>query len=186
MSFPSSRKGPQHVLIHFIGNARIAGLEKDLNLKGYDYNALLSIFYISYIIFEIPGNALCKYMGPGWFIPLCVIGFGAASIGAAFVHDFNALAGVRFLLGVFEAAMLPANIYYLSRWYTRDELVFRICFFILSASLAGAFGGLLASGILTLDQVAGITRWRMIFFIEGRLHTTEAQTDSRSDLNTQE
>lgn len=138
-------------------------------MKGYDYNALLSIFYISYLIFEIPGNALCKYIGPGWFIPGCVIGFGAASIGAAFVTDFASMAGVRFLLGVFEAAMLPANIYYLSRWYTRDELVFRICFFILSASLAGAFGGLLASGILTLDQVAGVTRWRMIFFIEGRL-----------------
>lgn len=106
-------------------------------------------------------------MGPGWFIPGCVIGFGVASIGAAFVKNFAALAGVRFLLGVFEAAMLPANIYYLSRWYTRDELVFRICFFILSASLAGAFGGLLASGILTLDSVAGVTRWRMIFLIEG-------------------
>lgn len=36
-----------------IGNARLAGLEKDLGLKGYDYNQVLSVFYISYIIFEV-------------------------------------------------------------------------------------------------------------------------------------
>jgi hypothetical protein len=36
-----------------IGNARLAGLEKDLKLTGYDYNSVLSIFYISYIIFEV-------------------------------------------------------------------------------------------------------------------------------------
>lgn len=36
-----------------IGNARLAGLEKDLKLTGYDYNAILSVFYISYIIFEV-------------------------------------------------------------------------------------------------------------------------------------
>jgi hypothetical protein len=39
-----------------IGNARLAGLEKDLKLKGYDYNAVLSIFYVSYIIFEVRHN----------------------------------------------------------------------------------------------------------------------------------
>ena len=49
-----------------IGNARLAGLETDLNLTGYDYNAILSVFYISYIIFEIPSNMCCKWIGPGW------------------------------------------------------------------------------------------------------------------------
>lgn len=49
-----------------IGNARLAGLEKDLHLKGHDYNSVLSVFYISYIIFEIPSNMACKWMGPGW------------------------------------------------------------------------------------------------------------------------
>ena len=119
-------------------------------------------------MFELPLNALCKYIGPGWFIPACTLGFGGASIAAAYVHNFNQMAGVRFVLGIFEAAMMPANIYYLSRWFTRSELVFRICFFILSASLAGAFGGLLASAILRLDHVAGVSHWRMIFLIEGK------------------
>jgi hypothetical protein len=45
------------------GNARLAGFEKDLKLKGYDYNTVLSVFYISYIIFEIPSTICCKVMG---------------------------------------------------------------------------------------------------------------------------
>ncbi|KAF9775902.1 hypothetical protein IL306_005970 [Fusarium sp. DS 682] len=49
-----------------VGNARLAGLEADLGLTGNDYNLVLSVFYISYIVFEIPANLLCKYMGPGW------------------------------------------------------------------------------------------------------------------------
>lgn len=45
------------------GNARLAGLEKDLKLVGYDYNLVLSIFYISYVVFEVPATLLCKIMG---------------------------------------------------------------------------------------------------------------------------
>ncbi|AEO59123.1 hypothetical protein MYCTH_2064631 [Thermothelomyces thermophilus ATCC 42464] len=150
-----------------IGNARIAGLEKDLNLTGYDYNALLSVFYISYIVFEIPSNIACKWIGPGWFIPAISLGFGVVSLATAFVDNFAQAAGVRFLLGVFEAGMMPGIAYYLSRWYRRAELTFRLSLYIVMAPMAGAFGGLLASGILSLDHVGGVTGWRMIFVVEG-------------------
>jgi hypothetical protein len=55
--------------IRFIGNAKIAGLDKDLGLRGYDYNIILTSFYISYVLFEIPSNMACKWIGPGWYIP---------------------------------------------------------------------------------------------------------------------
>jgi MFS family permease len=85
------------------GNAKIAGLDRDLGMVGYDYNQVLSIFYISYILFEIPSNVLCKWLGPGWFIPLTSLGFGICSVGTAFVTTIPQACGVRFLLGVFEA-----------------------------------------------------------------------------------
>lgn len=149
------------------GNAKIAGLEADLNLTGYDYNALLSIFYISYIVFEIPSNIACKWIGPGWFIPAISLAFGIISLVTAFVNNFSQAAGVRFLLGVFEAGMMPGIAYYMSRWYRRAELTFRLSLYIVMAPMAGAFGGLLASGILTLDRVGSVTGWRMIFVVEG-------------------
>ncbi|KAK4155594.1 major facilitator superfamily domain-containing protein [Chaetomidium leptoderma] len=150
-----------------IGNAKIAGLDKDLGLKGYDYNALLSVFYISYIVFEIPSNIMCKWVGPGWFIPAISLGFGVSSLLTAFVHNFAEAAGLRFVLGIFEAGMMPGIAYYLSRWYRRSELTFRLSLYIVMAPLAGAFGGLLASAILSLDHFGSLHGWRMIFAIEG-------------------
>ncbi|KAH8887578.1 MFS general substrate transporter [Thozetella sp. PMI_491] len=150
-----------------IGNARIAGLEADLGLAGNDYNVVLSVFYISYIIFEIPSNVLCKWIGPGWFLPTLSLCFGISSLGTAFVTTRAQICGVRFLLGIFEAGMMPGIAYYLSRWYRRSELAFRLSMYIVMAPLAGAFGGLLASGILTLSHFGGLHSWRMIFGIEG-------------------
>lgn len=145
------------------GNARLAGLEKDLGLVGFDYNALLSIFYISYILFEIPSNIVCKWVGPGWFLPAISLGFGISSVGTAFVTNQAQASGVRFLLGIFEAGMMPGIAYYLSRWYRRSELAFRLSLYIVMAPLAGAFGGLLASAILRLDNFGSLHTWRMIF-----------------------
>ncbi|EMT67694.1 hypothetical protein FOC4_g10005802 [Fusarium odoratissimum] len=157
-----------------IGNARLAGLEEDLGLTGNDYNLVLSVFYISYIVFEIPANLLCKYMGPGWFIPLTSLGFGLCSIFTAFVSNVHQICGVRFVLGIFEAGMLPGIAYYMSRWYRRSELTFRrseltfrLSLYIVMAPLAGAFGGLLASAILKLPNFGRFTSWEMIFAIEG-------------------
>lgn len=142
-------------------------MEDDLKMKGYDYNLVVSVFYISYIIFEIPANLLCKWMGPGWFLPLTTLGFGLISVGCAFVDTVPQLSGVRFLLGLFEAGMMPGVAYYLSRWYRHKELAFRLSLYMVMAPLAGAFGGLLASAILNLDSFGSVTSWRMIFAIEG-------------------
>lgn len=73
------------------------------------------------------------------------------------------ICGVRFVLGIFEAGMMPGIAYYMSRWYRRSELTFRLSMYIVMASLAGAFGGLLASAILTLDHFGRFHSWQMIF-----------------------
>lgn len=121
------------------------------------------MFYISYIVFEIPANILCKWVGPGWFLPVTSIGFGLASIFTAFVTNLSEACAVRFVLGIFEAGMLPGIAYYMSRWYRRAELTYRLSLYIVMSPLAGAFGGLLASGILTLDRFGRFENWQMIF-----------------------
>lgn len=138
-----------------------------MNPLSYDYNVVLTTFYISYIIFEIPCNIACKAIGPGWFIPATSLMFGILTVACAFVQNMAQICGVRFLLGLFEAGMLPGIAYYMSRWYRRSELAFRLSMYIVMAPLAGAFGGLFASGILTLDRFGSLTDWRMIFGIEG-------------------
>ena len=136
-------------------------------MRGYDYNVILTAFYITYITCEIPSLVVCKRMGPGWFLPVASVLFGICSVATAFVRTVLQACFVRALLGIFEAGMLPGIAYYLSRWYTRAELTFRLSLYIVTAPLAGAFGGMLASGILTLDSFGGLASWRMIFAVEG-------------------
>jgi MFS family permease len=152
-----------------IGNARLAGLEKDLgiNPKTYQYNVLLSSFYVSYIVFEIPSTMLTKIIGPKIWIATMAGLFGLLSMCTAFVSSYGAAIAVRFLLGVAEAGMLPSIAFYLSRFYKKDELALRLAMYIVMAPSAGAFGGLLASGILKIDRIGTIERWEMIFFVEG-------------------
>ncbi|KAK3356596.1 major facilitator superfamily domain-containing protein [Lasiosphaeria hispida] len=152
-----------------IGNAKIAGLDKDLGMTGYDYNVIVSAFYIGYILFEVPAILLCKWLGPGWFLPATSLLFGICSVGTAFVTTVPQACVIRFLLGIFEAGMMPGTTYYLSRWYKRSELTFRLSLYLVTAPLAGAFGGLLASGILRLSHFGGLRSWRMIFAVEGIL-----------------
>ncbi|KAJ1022770.1 hypothetical protein NDA18_005104 [Ustilago nuda] len=152
-----------------VGNARIAGLEKDLgmNPRSYDFNILLTAFYAAYAFFEIPSTTLTKILGPGKWIPAMAFLFGLLSMANAFVTNFASAIAVRFLLGLAESGMLPSIAYYLSRWYKKDELVFRLGLYLVTAPSAGAFGGLLASGILKISHIGEVKSWEMIFLIEG-------------------
>lgn len=149
------------------GNARLANLEEDVGLKNQDFNIVLSMFFITYALCEIPSILLCKYIGPGYFLPLATLGFGIVTIGTAFCQTKGQLIACRILLGAFEAGMLPGVAYYLSRWYRHAELSFRLGMYMVMTPVSGAFGGLLASGILKLDRVGSLTNWRMIFCVEG-------------------
>ncbi|CAG9936780.1 unnamed protein product [Clonostachys rosea f. rosea IK726] len=150
-----------------IGNARISTLEEDLDMHGYDYNKLLAVFYVAYIVAEMPCTFACKLIGPGWFLPGATAAFGLLTLCMAFVQSLGAAYAVRFLLGIAEAGVLPGIAYYLSRWYRRSELTFRVAVCMVMAPLSGAFGGLLASGLLSLESVGSLRTWRIIFLVEG-------------------
>ncbi|KIV95886.1 hypothetical protein PV10_03487 [Exophiala mesophila] len=156
-----------------IGNARIQGMAVDLHLVGYRFNWALSVFYIVYLLVEVPSNILLKYIGPRIYIPLLVFGFGFVSICTAFVKNFAQLCVARAFLGVFEGGTMPGIAFYLSTFYKRRELYFRIGIFISAASIAGAFGGLFATALSRIPrwgtESTPIHTWRNIFFFEGVL-----------------
>jgi len=155
-----------------IGNARVQGLAKDLKLEeGVRFNWALSIFYIIYLLVEVPSNIVLKRVGARFFLPLLVVGFGLVSICTAFVQDFGGLMACRAILGVFEGGAMPGMAFFLSCFYKRNELLFRIGIYVSAASIAGAFGGLLAAGLAQIPEWGAesvrIGTWRNIFFFEG-------------------
>lgn len=91
-----------------IGNARIQGMGKDLKLnQGVRFNWVTSIFYIVYMFVEIPSNILLKKLGPKYYLPLLVCGFGFVSLCTAFVQNFGGLLVARAFLGIFEGGVMP-------------------------------------------------------------------------------
>jgi adenylosuccinate synthase len=80
---------------------------KDLNLVRYRFNWISSVFYIVYMVVEVPSNVILKIVGPKYYLPMLVVGFGLVSLCTAFVHSFKALLVARALLGAFEGGVMP-------------------------------------------------------------------------------
>ncbi|EEA24476.1 High-affinity nicotinic acid transporter [Talaromyces marneffei ATCC 18224] len=153
-----------------ISNAVLFGLQKDLDIQtGTKYNTALTIFFVPYIIFEIPSNILLKKLKPHVWLSFCMGMFGIIMIMQGLVQNWGGLMATRFLLGLFETGMFPGCFYLMSCWYTRGEAQKRFSFFFGSATLAGAFGGVLAFGIGKMDGLQGYRGWRWLFIIEGLL-----------------
>ena len=152
-----------------IANAAIFHLPEDLKLKSNQYNTALTIFFVPYILFEIPSNIVLKRLRPHVWLSICMFTFGLVTALQGLVQSYGGLLATRFFLGLAEAGMFPGSFYLISMWYKRHEAQKRYSFFFGSTSLAGAFGGLLASAIGKMDHLGGYRAWRWIFILEGIL-----------------
>jgi hypothetical protein len=147
-----------------IGNARIAGMTQDLNLTGDDYDWLLTIFYIAYIVFEFLA-IMWKIVPPHRWAAFCVFAWGLVSTVQAGIHTWRAEMALRFFMGMTEAGYGPGIPYLLSFFYLRHELGLRIGIFFAAAPLANTFAGALAYGITSGSP--GLAKWRVLFLVEG-------------------
>jgi MFS family permease len=147
-----------------IGNARIAGMEKDLNFKEGDYDWLLTIFYISYICFGFLA-IMWKVVPPHYWATFCVFTWGLVSTVQAASSSWGAMMALRFIMGASEVAYGPGIPFLLSFFYLRDELGFRSGLFLSAAPLANTFAGALAYAITSGSPA--LAKWRVLFLVEG-------------------
>ncbi|KAH6887432.1 major facilitator superfamily domain-containing protein [Thelonectria olida] len=151
-----------------IGNAKIEGLADDLNLVGSQWNIVLSLFFIPYILLEVPSNMVLKrFKRPSVYLGTLVTIWGIIMTFHGVVKNFAGLLAVRLLLGVFESGFYPGAVYLCTFWYMPRDLATRIAYFYCTSALSGAFSGLLAAGIAQMDGVGGYEGWRWIFILEG-------------------
>lgn len=159
-----------------IGNAKVAGMTDDLDMSSNDYSLALVIFFISYIIFEVPSNLIISRVKPSIYIPCIMMAWGACVTGMAFIQSKGALLALRFLVGLFEAGFAPGILLMLSVWYKKSEQSRRYAVFYSAAVLSGAFGGLVAGGISsTLEGAKGLRGWRWLF-VCNLIPTTQARS----------
>jgi len=151
-----------------IGNARIAGMDEDLqSTPHWDgwYEWSLTAFYISYICFEWM-SLLFKLVRAHIYVSMIVLSWGVTASLQAVSVSYPMLIALRALLGIGEAGFTGIP-FYLSFFFRRDELAFRTAIFISAAPLATTFASSLAWIIIKLAQQSPIAPWRLLFLIEG-------------------
>ncbi|CAG8195269.1 unnamed protein product [Penicillium olsonii] len=153
-----------------IGNAKISGMEVDLNLTSNQYSIALVVFFVGYVVLEVPSNLVLGRSRPSIFLPSIMILWGALTCVMAVVKSFAHLVILRTILGCIEAGFAPGVLLLISSWYKQTEQSKRFGVFISAAVLSGAFGGLIAAGIVDgLEGACGIRGWRWLFIIEGAI-----------------
>ncbi|KAH7324162.1 putative allantoate permease [Stachybotrys elegans] len=152
-----------------VSSALTMSMPEELGLTGQQPNTALAVFFVPYILCEIPSNMLMKRFTPHVWLSFCILGFGVVMLCQGFVKNFGGLVTTRFFLGLFEAGIFPGSFYLISFWYKREEAQERFTFYFCSVIVASAFGGLLASGIAEMDGLGGLSNWRWIFILEGIL-----------------
>ncbi|KAK0609400.1 putative MFS transporter [Immersiella caudata] len=150
-----------------VGNAKVYGMDKELNLTPLQYQQGLVAFYPLYIAGEIPSNLVLKKITPRIWIAVMTLLWGLFCTCIGFCHNFDQFITLRALLGLAEGGLFPAMVLYLSTIYTRTELGLRIGVLYTSTSLSSGFGGLLARAMGAVGDRGGLTAWRWIFVIEG-------------------
>jgi MFS family permease len=150
-------------------NISIAALQMnaDLALSAEMYGIAAGIFYISYIIFEVPSNILLSRIGAKIWIARIMVTWGIIAAGMSLVQTPTQLYVMRFLLGVAEAGFTPGIIYYLACWYPRSDRARAMSMFYIGAALASVIGLPLSGSILNMHGLFDMAGWRWLFLLEG-------------------
>ncbi len=150
-----------------VGFARLQ-MQDDLRLSEEAFDLGYGMFYVGYLLFEVPSNLLLRRFGARKWIARIMISWGLISSLTMFVRDVWSFYALRILLGIAEAGFFPGIIFYLSFWFPARERAKVTAGFMLAIGLASVIGNPLSGLIMQqLDSVAGWQGWQWLFLLEG-------------------
>lgn len=141
-------------------------MNADIGLTPAMFGFASGIFFIGYVLFEVPSNIVMERVGARLWMARIMITWGALSAGTAFVTTPNSLYVLRFLLGVAEAGFFPGMILYLTYWFPARYRGRIISAFMVALPISTVIGAPLSTAILSVDA-AGLSGWRWMFLLEG-------------------
>jgi D-galactonate transporter len=150
-----------------VGFAKLQMLQ-DIGLSDAVFGAGAGIFYIGYLLFEVPSNLLLEKIGARKTIARITILWGVTTIATAFVHSATSFYVMRFLLGAFEAGLYPGIILYLTYWFPARRRAQMVGLFMTGVPLGGILGGPVAGWIMgSMGGHMGFANWQWLFLLEG-------------------
>ncbi len=150
-----------------IGFAQLQ-MKLDLGFSDAMYGMGAAVFYIGYVLCEVPSNLLLEKFGARKTFTRIMLLWGLASVGMMWVSTPSHFYVMRFMLGVFEAGFFPGIVLYLTYWYPSVRRASVMSVFFAGVAVAGVLGGLISGWIMRdMAGVLGMRGWQWMFVIEG-------------------
>jgi ACS family tartrate transporter-like MFS transporter len=142
-------------------------MNRDLGFSPAVYGFGAGVFFLGYVLFEVPSNLVLARVGARRWIARIMITWGLIAAAMMFIRGPLSLYALRFLLGAAEAGFFPGMIYYLSRWYPAAERARAIARFMVAIPVSGIVGGPISGALLGLNGWLGLAGWQWLFLLEG-------------------
>jgi MFS family permease len=142
-------------------------MNRALGFSATVYGFGAGIFFIGYVLFEVPSNVALARVGARLWIARIMITWGIVSCAMMLVRNAPTFYALRFLLGVAEAGFFPGMIFYLTRWFPARERARTVAAFMTATLAAGVIGGPISGALLALNGFGGLAGWQWVFLLEG-------------------
>jgi MFS family permease len=139
----------------------------DLRLSEASYGFGASLFFIGYVVFEIPSCLALERYGARFWLALLIFGWGLVTVLLAFTSSAEMFYVLRFLLGVAEAGFYPGAVFYITTWFPEPYRIRMLGLFTIGSSLGNMLGGLGNGLLLDLNGTAGFAGWQWVFLGTG-------------------
>ncbi|MCV6901598.1 MFS transporter [Achromobacter xylosoxidans] len=150
-----------------IGFAKLQ-MQQDIGISDAVYGLGAGIFFLGYVMFEVPSNLLLTRIGARRTISRIMVLWGLTSASMLFVQGEWSFYVLRFMLGVFEAGFAPGMIFYLTYWYSQSRMAGVMAVVMLAGPIGGIVGGPVSAWIMTAFSGAhGLDGWQWMFLLEG-------------------
>jgi len=141
-------------------------MSADLGFSDSVYGLGVAMFYVSYVLFEIPGAIMAERWSARKWIARIMVSWGLITIGTGFVRTAGQFYAARFILGVAESSFFPAMIVYLTHWFRQQERSRAIACLYAAVPTASLVGSPIAGWLLGVHWRL-MEGWRWLFIVEG-------------------
>jgi ACS family tartrate transporter-like MFS transporter len=139
-----------------------------LGLSSAAFGGGASIFFVGYVLFEVPSNLILAKVGARLWIARIMVVWGVVSIAMCAVMGVRSFYAMRFLLGAAEAGFFPGIIFFLTQWFPAAHRAKMVGLFMIGMPLSGLVGAPLSTFLLdAMNGLAGLAGWQWMFILEG-------------------
>jgi len=143
-------------------------MQQDLGMSDTVFGAGMGVFFIGYLLFEVPSNMILQRVGARrWIGPLMIV-WGFVSSASMFARTPQLFYLLRFALGIVESGFFPGVVLYLTFWFPSGYRARMVAAFMSAIALSGAFGSPVSGWIMSsMVGVGSLAGWQWLFLLEG-------------------